>query len=109
MEMCIRDRSSYEAAQKLAQDFGIDPDKPPAAAVLPKPERPLLTAYRQEEVRCLRVLCDYCLLYTSILRRIRPLSLAVTATRQSATAREPSARNGRPPRNGAGTLTPWKN
>ena len=53
------DLSSYEAAQKLAQDFGIGPDKPPAAAVLPKPERPLLTAYRQEEVRCLRVLCDY--------------------------------------------------
>ena len=25
----------------------------------PKPERPLLKAYRQEEVRCLRVLCDY--------------------------------------------------
>ena len=24
--------SSYEAAQKLAYDFGIDPDKPPAAA-----------------------------------------------------------------------------
>ena len=51
--------SSYEAAQKLAQDFGIDPDKPPAAIALPKPERPLLKAYRQEEVRCLRVLCDY--------------------------------------------------
>ena len=51
--------SSYEAAKKLAQDFGIDPDKPPAAAALPKPERPLLKVYRQEEVRCLRVLCDY--------------------------------------------------
>ena len=51
--------SSFEAVQKLAQDFGIDPDKPPAAAALPKPERPLLKAYRQEEVRCLRVLCDY--------------------------------------------------
>ena len=44
---------------KLAQDFGIDPDKPPAAIALPKPKRPLLTAYRQEEMRCLRVLCDY--------------------------------------------------
>ena len=44
-----------------------------------------------------------------ILRRSRPLSLAVTASRQSATAREPPARNGRPPRSGAGTLTPWKN
>ena len=53
------DLSSYEAAQKLAQDFGIGPDKPPAVAAMPKPERPLLKAYRQEEVRCLRVLCDY--------------------------------------------------
>ena len=51
--------SSFEAVQKLAQDFGIGPDKPPAAGALPKPERPLLKAYRQEEVRCLRVLCDY--------------------------------------------------
>lgn len=51
--------NSYEAAQKLAQDFGIDPDKPPAAIALPKPERPLLKAYRQEEVHCLRVLYDY--------------------------------------------------
>ena len=53
------DLSSSEAAKKLAHDFGIDPDKPPAAIALPKPERPLLTAYRQEEMRCLRVLCDY--------------------------------------------------
>ena len=53
--------SSFEAAQKLAQNFGIDPDKPPAAIALPKPKRPLLTAYRQEEMRCLRVLCDYAL------------------------------------------------
>ena len=51
--------SSYEAAKKLAYDFGIDPDKPPVAVALPKPERPMLRAYRQEEVRCLRVLCDY--------------------------------------------------
>ena len=51
--------SSYEAAKKLAHDFGIDPDKPPAAIALPKPKRPLLSAYRQEEGRCLRVLCDY--------------------------------------------------
>lgn len=53
------DLSSYEAAKKLAHDFGIDPDNPPAAIALPKPERPLLKAYRQEEVRCLRVPCDY--------------------------------------------------
>ena len=51
--------SSFEVAQKLAQDFGIDPDKPPTAITLSKPKRPLLSAYRQEEGRCLRVLCDY--------------------------------------------------
>ena len=44
-----------------------------------------------------------------ILRRIRPLSLAATVTRQSTTAREPPARNGKPPKSGADTLTPWKN
>lgn len=53
------DLCSYKAAQKLAYDFGIDPDKPPVAIALPKPERPMLRAYRQEEVRCLWVLCDY--------------------------------------------------
>ena len=36
------DLSSYEAAKKLAHDFGIGPDKPPSAVALPKPERPLL-------------------------------------------------------------------
>ena len=29
--------------------------------------------------------------------------------RQSAPAREPPARNGKPPKSGADTLTPWKN
>ncbi len=51
--------SSYEAAQKLAYDFGIDPDKPPAAAALEKPKYPLARTFRQEELHCQRVLCDY--------------------------------------------------
>lgn len=51
--------SSYEAAKKLAYDFGIDPDKPPAAAALQKPKYPLARAFRNEEVYCQRVLCDY--------------------------------------------------
>lgn len=51
--------SSYEAAQKLAYDFGIDPDKPPATAALQKPKYPLAKAFRQEELHYQRVLCDY--------------------------------------------------
>ena len=50
--------SSYEAAKKLAYDFGIDPDKPPAAVALKKPY-PLARAFRNDEMHCLRVLCDY--------------------------------------------------
>lgn len=33
--------SSYDAAKKLAYDFGINPDKPPAAVALRKPKYPL--------------------------------------------------------------------
>ena len=50
--------SSYEAAKKLAYDFGIDPDKPPAAMALKKPY-PLAQAFRNDEIHCQRVLCDY--------------------------------------------------
>ena len=50
--------SSYEAAKKLAYDFGIDPDKPPAAMALKKPY-PLARAFRNDEIHCQRVLCDY--------------------------------------------------
>ena len=35
------DLSSYEAAQKLAADFGLDP-KPPTAAAMVKPKRPYI-------------------------------------------------------------------
>ena len=51
--------SSYEAAQKLIADFGLDPDKPPAAAALRKPKHPLVSAFRQDELYCRRVLNDY--------------------------------------------------
>ena len=50
--------SSYEAAKKLAYDFGIDPDKPPAAMALKKPY-PLAQDFRNDEIHCQRVLCDY--------------------------------------------------
>lgn len=51
--------SNYGAAQKLAYDFGIDPDKPPAAAALRKPKYPQAKAFQKEELHCRRVLCDY--------------------------------------------------
>ena len=50
--------SSYETAKKLAYDFGINPDKPPAAMALKKPY-PLAQAFRNDEMYCQRVLCDY--------------------------------------------------
>ena len=51
--------SNYEAAQKLAYDFGINPDKPPAAAALRKPKYPLAKAFQNETLHFQRVLCDY--------------------------------------------------
>ena len=39
--------SNYGAAQKLAYDFGIDPDKPPSAAALRKPQYPLAKGFRE--------------------------------------------------------------
>lgn len=50
--------SSYEAAQKLAADFGFDP-KPPAAATLPKPKHPCIRQFQEDEMMCFRVLTDY--------------------------------------------------
>jgi hypothetical protein len=47
--------SPYEAARKLAADFGIDPDKPPSAAALAKPKHPMIRAFREDERYCQRV------------------------------------------------------
>ena len=52
------DLSSYEAAQKLAADFGLDP-KPPTAAAMVKPKRPYTRQLREDEMLCFRVLTDY--------------------------------------------------
>lgn len=54
--------SPYEAAKKLAADFGIGPDKPPAAAALAKPKHPVVKAIRDgrdDERYCQGVICDY--------------------------------------------------
>ena len=52
------DLSSYEAAQKLAADFGLDP-KPPTAAALLKPKHPYIRQFREDEMLCFRALTDY--------------------------------------------------
>lgn len=51
--------STFEAVKKLAADFGIDPDKPPVAAAMAKPKYPMIKAFREDELYCHRVLCDY--------------------------------------------------
>ena len=52
--------SSLQAARKLAQGFGLGPDKPPSGAVaLPKPLAPLSDAQQEDIAYCLRVLHDY--------------------------------------------------
>ncbi|MDY5641524.1 MAG: CHC2 zinc finger domain-containing protein [Candidatus Faecousia sp.] len=66
--------SSYEAAKKLAYDFGLDPDKPPAAAALKKPEYPLAKAFQRDEMLCQRVLCDYLHLLEGWKERYAPSS-----------------------------------
>ena len=49
------DLSSYEAAQKLAADFGLDP-KPPTAAAMVKPKRPYQNHNQYPHERFLRYL-----------------------------------------------------
>ena len=50
--------SNYEATQKLAADFGLDP-KPPNAAAMEKPKLPHIRQFREDEMLCFRVLTDY--------------------------------------------------
>ena len=52
------DLSSYEAAQRLAADFGLDP-KPPTTATMVKPKRPYIRQFREDEMLCFRALTDY--------------------------------------------------
>lgn len=66
--------NSYEAAKKLAYDFGFDPDKPPTAVALKKTEYPLAKAFQRDEMHCQRVLCDYLYLLEDWKERYAPSS-----------------------------------
>lgn len=51
--------SSYEAAQKLAADFGISTEQGQAMAAPYKPKHPCIRQFREDEMLCFRVLTDY--------------------------------------------------
>lgn len=51
--------SGYEAAQRLAADFGISTDPGQAAVASCKPKRPHIRQFREDEMLCFRVLTDY--------------------------------------------------
>ena len=53
------DLSGYEAAQKLAADFGIATEPGQAVAASCKPKRPHIRQFREDEMLCFRVLTDY--------------------------------------------------
>ena len=51
--------SNYEAAQRLAEDFGISIEPEQAAAAPLKSKRPYIRQFREDEMLCFRVLTDY--------------------------------------------------
>ena len=51
--------SGYDAAQKLAADFGISTKAGQAATAICKPKRPHIRQFREDEMLCFRVLTDY--------------------------------------------------
>ena len=53
------DLSSYEAAQRLAADFGISTQPGQVVVVPHKPKRPHIRQFREDEMFCFRVLTDY--------------------------------------------------
>ena len=53
------DLSGYEAAQRLATDFGISAEPGQAAAASCKPKHPHIRQFREDEMLCFRVLTDY--------------------------------------------------
>ena len=65
----------YDAAKKLAEDFGIVHDKPVPEASYAKPRHPLTAMFREDERYCQRVLCDYLHLLEDWKERYAPKSM----------------------------------
>ena len=53
------DLSGYEAAQRLAADFGISTEPGQAVGASYKPKHPHIRQFREDEMMCFRVLTDY--------------------------------------------------
>ena len=53
------DLSNYEAAQRLAADFGISIEPGQAVEAPLKTKRPYIRQFREDEMHCFRVLTDY--------------------------------------------------
>lgn len=53
------DLSSYEAAQRLAADFGISTEPGQAVAAPRKPKHPHIRQFRENEMLCFHVMTDY--------------------------------------------------
>ena len=53
------DLSGYEAAKRLAADFGISTEPGQAATAICKPKRPNIRQFRENEMLCFSVLMDY--------------------------------------------------
>ena len=69
------DLNPRQAVEKLASDFGLDPDKPPANAIaLPPPKRGLTDEQWADIAYCLRVLTDYLDLLHDWQERYKPAS-----------------------------------
>ncbi len=69
------DLTPRQAAEKLASDFGLDPDKPPANAIaLLPPKRGLTDEQWADIAYCLRVLTDYLDLLHDWQERYKPAS-----------------------------------
>ncbi len=65
----------YEAAKKLAADFGIDPDRPPSEPAPVNHKHPYTAMFREDERHCQRVLCDYLHLLEKWKVRYAPKSM----------------------------------
>ena len=66
------DLNPRQAAEKLASDFGLDPDKPPANAIALPPKRGLTDEQWADIAYCLRVLTDYLDLLHDWQERYKP-------------------------------------